>query len=82
MNSKFIHEHDQAIKPQNLGPLMMKSSQSNVNVRSTDSYSACSYLIATAVNCVTKGGLTSVSFSLWLQSPKNGAKPLTLGLFT
>ena len=35
------------IKPQNLGPLLMKSSQSNFNLRSPDSYSARSYLIAT-----------------------------------
>ena len=44
-----IPEHDLAIKPQNLGPLLMKSSQSNVNLRSPDSYLACSYLIATVL---------------------------------
>ena len=29
------------------GPLLMKSSQSNFNLQSRGSYSACSYLIAT-----------------------------------
>ena len=36
-----------AIKPQNLGPWLMKSSQSNFNFRSPSSYLARSYLIAT-----------------------------------
>ena len=49
MNYKHIPEHDLAIKPQNLGPLLMKSSQSNFNLRSPDSYSARSYLIATVL---------------------------------
>ena len=35
------------IKPQNLGSLLMKSRQSNFNLRSPSSYLACSYLIAT-----------------------------------
>ena len=40
MNLEFL-------KPQNLGSLLMKSSQSNFNLRSPSSYLACSYLIAT-----------------------------------
>ena len=47
MNSILIPEHDYAIKPQNLGPWLMKSSQSNFNLRSPSSYLARSYLIAT-----------------------------------
>ena len=47
MNSKFIPEHDLAIKPQNLGPWLMKSSQSDFNLRLPGSYLARSYLIAT-----------------------------------
>ena len=40
MNLEFI-------KPQNLGSLLMKSSQSNLNLRSPSSYSVRSYLITT-----------------------------------
>ena len=40
MNLEFI-------KPQNLGPLSMKSGQSNFNLRSPGSYLVCSYLITT-----------------------------------
>ena len=40
MNLKFI-------KPQNLGSLLMKSSQSNSNLRSPGSYLVRSYLITT-----------------------------------
>ena len=40
MNLEFI-------KPQNLGPWLMKSSQSNFNLQSPSSYLARSYLIAT-----------------------------------
>ena len=47
MNSKFIQEHNYALKPQNVGPWLMKSSQSNFNFRSPGSYLARSYLIAT-----------------------------------
>ena len=47
MNPKFILENDQAIRPQNLDPWLMKSSQSNYNLRSPGSYLARSYLIAT-----------------------------------
>ena len=43
MNLEFI-------KPQNLGCLLIKSSQSNFNLRSPSSYLARSYLIATALN--------------------------------
>ena len=35
------------IKPQNLGSLLMKSSQSNFDLRSPSSYLARSYLIST-----------------------------------
>ena len=49
MNSKFTTQHDSAIKPQNLGPWLMKSSQSNLNLRSPSSYLARSYLIATVL---------------------------------
>ena len=45
--SKFILEHYLAIKLQNFGPLLIKSSQSNFKLRSRGSYSVCSYLIAT-----------------------------------
>ena len=51
MNSKFIPEHYLAIKPQNLGPWLMKSSQSNFNLQSPGSYLARSYLIATVHKC-------------------------------
>ena len=47
MNSKYIPEHDYAINPQNVGPWLMKSSQSNFILRSPSSYLAGSYLIAT-----------------------------------
>ena len=57
MNSKFIPEYDQAIRPQNLGPLLMKSSQSNFNLRLPDSYSSRSYLIATVQ--VRKGQIST-----------------------
>ena len=47
MNSKSIPEHDEAIKPQNLGPWLMKSRQSNFNLRLPSSYLVRSYLITT-----------------------------------
>ena len=47
MNLEFI-------KPQNLGSLLMKSSQSNFNLRSPSSYLVCSYLI------------TTVQFAKWI----------------
>ena len=47
MNSRFIPEHDLAIKLQNLGPWLVKSSQSNFNLRSPGFYLARSYLMAT-----------------------------------
>ena len=37
------------IKPQNLGSLLMKSGQSNLNLRSPGSYLVRSYLIATVL---------------------------------
>jgi hypothetical protein len=49
MNSKFIPEHDEAIKHQNFGPWLMKSSQSNFDLRLPSSYLARSYLIATVI---------------------------------
>ena len=42
MNLEFI-------KPQNLGSLLMKSSQSNFNLRLPDSYLVRSYLITTVL---------------------------------
>ena len=36
-------------KPQNLGSLLMKSSQSNSNLRSPDAYLVRSYLITTVI---------------------------------
>ena len=50
MNFKSIPEHDEALKPQNLGPWLMKSSQSNFDLQSPSSYLACSYLIATVLD--------------------------------
>ena len=47
MNSKFIPEHDEALKSQNLGPWLMKSSQSNFDFRSPSSFLVLSYLITT-----------------------------------
>ena len=46
MNLEFI-------KPQNLGSLLMKSSQSNFNLRSPGSYLIRTYLITTVrkINC-------------------------------
>ena len=49
MFSEFITEHVKAIKPQNWGPLLMKSSQSNFNLRLQGSFSARSYLITTVL---------------------------------
>ena len=45
MNLEFI-------KPQNLGSLLMKSSQSNFNLRSPGSYLVRSYLITTVITWV------------------------------
>ena len=45
MNLEFI-------KPQNLGSLSMKSSQSNFNLRSPGSYLVRSYLITTVITWV------------------------------
>ena len=50
MNFKFTPEHDQAKKPQKSGPWLMKSSQSNFNLRLPGSYLARSYL----TNCYCK----------------------------
>ena len=47
MNLEFI-------KPQNLGSLLMKSSQSNFNLRSPGSYLVRSYLITTVMVETTK----------------------------
>ena len=56
MNLEFI-------KPQNLGSLLMKSSQSNFNLRSPSSYLARSYLIAT-VQVSRKGSETSETLAV------------------
>ena len=50
------------IKPQNLGSLLMKSSQSNFNLRLPSSYLSRSYLIAT--ECI----------NVIIGCPKNGKK--------
>ena len=47
MVSKVILGHDYPIKPENLGPGLIKSSQSNFNLQSSDSYLVLSYLITT-----------------------------------
>ena len=51
MGSNFIFRYDWPIKPQNLCPWLVKSSQSNFNLRSPDFYWVRSYLITT-VYCV------------------------------
>ena len=55
MNSKFIQEHDKALKPHNLSPWLMKSSQLDFDLRSPSSYLARSYLIATVLSNNTLG---------------------------
>ena len=50
MNLEFI-------KPQNLGSLLMKLSQSNFNLRSPDSYLVRSYLITTVLHIGELSGL-------------------------
>ena len=47
MVSKVILGHDYPIKPKDLGPGLIKSSQSNFNLQSSDSYLVLSYLITT-----------------------------------
>ena len=49
MNLEFI-------KPQNLGPVLMKSSQSNFNLELPDAYLVHSYLIATVFHLDHKIG--------------------------
>ena len=56
MNLEFI-------KPQNLGSLLMKSSQSNFNLRSPSSYLVRSYLITT-VNSVNNHQMNKICKSL------------------
>ena len=61
MNLEFI-------KSQNLGSLLMKSSQSNFNLRSPSSYLVRSYLITT----VFSKGSNKISFlSFWIKSCQN-----------
>ena len=62
MNSKFIPEHDSAMEPHNLGPWLMKSSQSNFNLRSPSSYLVRSYLITTVQLMMLAGGLGDPEF--------------------
>ena len=45
MGSNVIHRYDSPLKPQNLCPGLVKSSQSNFNLLSPDCYLVCSYLI-------------------------------------
>ena len=47
MSSNIIFKYDWPIKPQNLCPWFVKTSQSNFNLRSPDCYWVCSYLITT-----------------------------------
>ena len=60
MNLKFI-------KPQNLGSLLMKSSQSNFDLRSPGSYFVRSYLITTTkgIPAIIVGKLFEVKASIW-----------------
>ena len=71
MNSKFIPEYDYAIRPQNLGPLLMKSSQSNFNLWSPDFYSARSYQIATVNEGVAWMGWDSTFMITTVSSKKD-----------
>ena len=61
MNLEFI-------KPQNLGSLLMKSSQSNFDLRSPSSYLVRSYLIAT-VKYLPELGLKAIEWKVsgWVQ---------------
>ena len=47
MGSKVIFGYDSLIKPKNVCPRLVKSSQSNLNLQSPDCYLVCSYLITT-----------------------------------
>ena len=58
------------IKPQNLGSLLMKSSQSNFNLQSPSSYLARKYLIATV--CMSQD--SSVSLSVQPTQPLYGLR--------
>ena len=55
-------------KPHNLGCLLMKSSQSNSNLRLSSSYLVCSYLI------------TTVQFSQYVSPPESEMLELFLDL--
>ena len=61
MNLEFI-------KPQNLGSLLMKSSQSNSNLQSPGSYLVRSYLITTVR---TSGWSSIIQFFSWLRWDTN-----------
>ena len=52
------------MKPQNLGPWVMKSSQSNFDLRSPSSYLARSYLIATV--CISDFKLYVLDLRFWI----------------
>ena len=65
MNSEFI-------KPQNLGSLLMKSSQSNFNLRLPGSYLVHSYLITT----VRK--LEQILVKMQVDKNKNGTSEMIL----
>ena len=45
MGSNVIHRYDSPLKPQNLCPGLVKSSQSNFNLLSPDCYLVRSFLI-------------------------------------
>ena len=83
MNSKFIPEHDEAIKP--LGPWLMKSSQSNFDLRSPSSYLARSYLIATVCRIIVEGSKDTKFIqnfeSNWYPSEPSNSSPTGSGIF-
>ena len=63
MGSNVIFRYDWPIKPQNFCPWLVKSSQSNFNLRSPDCYWVCSYLITTVIHALK---LSSVHDDIYL----------------
>ena len=64
MNSKFIAEHDKAIKSQNLCPWLMKSSQSNFDLQSPSPFLVGSKLITTVIKTNTFYDIKIVHFGI------------------
>ena len=54
MGSKVIFRYDWPIKPQNLCPWLVKSSQSNFNLRSPDCYSVRNYYCMVKILTIDK----------------------------